>query len=75
MPSPRIIITILAAIAGLIAFLVARGHYPTGNWPLGYCMGAFIVVYVLGNIVWGVMQGVREAQAAARQQDPTKPKQ
>lgn len=66
MPSPRLVITVIAGIAAVAAFFAARGSYPPpSNWPLGYAMGALIVVYVLGSILWGVVQGMREAQNAS----------
>jgi hypothetical protein len=65
MPSPRLLITIIAGIAAVAAFFAARGSYPPpSNWPLGFAMGALIIVYVLGSILWGVVQGMREAQKA-----------
>ena len=77
MPSPRVIITIIGAIAGLASFFAARGKYPSGSsWPLGWAMAAFILIYVLGNILWGVAQGMREASAkrsASGGQEPPRP--
>ena len=71
MPSARVIVTIIAGVAALIAFYASRGTYPPpSNWPLGFAMGAFIITYVLGNILWGVVQGMREAQAEQRPPRP-----
>jgi hypothetical protein len=63
MPSTRVVITIIAGVAALIAYFATKGSHATGSsWPLGYAMIAFAVVYTLGNIGMGVVQGMREAQ-------------
>ena len=74
MPSARVIVTIIAGIAAIIACYASRGTYPPpSNWPLGFAMGAFIIIYVVGNILWGVVQGMREAQATPRPPTNTRP--
>lgn len=79
MPSARIIVTIIAAVAALAAFYISRGTYPPpSKYPMGISMAAFIGVYVVGNLLWGVFQGMREAraepQAPRPPRDPNPPR-
>ncbi len=74
MPSPRLVITIIAGIVALITFFAVRGSYPAGsNWPMGVAMGALIGVYVIGCLIYGFVQGIREAQAKRPQGAPPPP--
>lgn len=62
MPSTRVIITLIGAVIGLVAYFMTRPKYPqNSDWPLGWAMGSFILVYVLGNVAWGIAEGMREA--------------
>lgn len=71
MLSPRVIIAIVGAVLGVVVFYLTRGSYADNRWPLAYALGSFIGVYVFGNILMGVVQGMREASA---DQGPPKPR-
>ena len=65
MPSPHVIVALVGAVLSAAVYFLTRGSYDGPRVPVAYSLGAFIGVYVFGNILVGVVQGVREADATA----------
>jgi hypothetical protein len=70
--SPRIIISLIGGVLGIGAYFLTRGSYSESTWPRVYALSTFIGVYVFGNILLGVVQGMREAEGATTP-DPKPP--
>lgn len=76
MPSSRIIVIAVSAVAGLAVWLATRGPNSATGAQLIAGFGTFVGVYVVASILVGFIEGVREAQRRQPPpppRDPTKP--
>ncbi len=67
MPQPRLVIPIVAAVFALISWLIWRRSFDTTYDSLVVPLGTFIGVFVLGQVVLGVVQGMKEASKQKKQ--------
>jgi len=66
MPPTRFIVPIVAAVIAIVAWLIWGRSFENRYNSLVVPLGTFIGVFVLGQIVVGILQGMREGAAKAK---------
>lgn len=73
MPSSRLIVIIIAAAIGALTWFLTKDPAVTSRAQFAYAMGAFIGAFVVGSILSGVIQGMREARLEKKRATPPGP--